>query len=156
VLALTEAMRAPVGLVVEERDRILRLLRVQRVGDGRLDRLVVLGEGAVDHRVREEPSDALAVHDEWQPRRRILWAHRGWVIRDIAYPRRAVPLDARPLGVPRLAMDVGGCAVVHDSPIEGPAPGRVGVEAPARALVLRRVGDAVPPLLEVGRVPIAA
>src|SRR5262249_22212834 len=61
----------------------------------------------------------------------------------------AVPLDARPLGVPRLAGRVGRRAVVHDAPVERPAPGPVGVEAEAGRVVALRVPDAVAPLGEV-------
>src|SRR2546428_5534147 len=61
---LAEAIWPTGGLVVEERDRVLGLIRVQRVRDRRLDRLVMLRGRTVVHRGREEPAAALAPHCE--------------------------------------------------------------------------------------------
>ena len=129
---------------------------MERVIDRRLDGLVVLRERTIAHRVREEPTDAFAVHDERQPRRGILRVHRRRVVGHVALPARAVPLDAGALRVPWLAVEVGRRAVVHDAAVERPAPGPLRIEAHARRVVLLRVGDAVPPLAEVPILGVAA
>src|SRR2546421_7022860 len=114
---------------------------MQRVGDRRLVRLVVLREWSIEHRTREDPTDSLAVHDERKPGRWVLRIHRRRVVGDIAGPGRPVPLDAGALGVPRLPIEVRGRAVVEDATVEWPAPGPVGVEAHTRRVVLLRVRD---------------
>ncbi len=129
---------------------------MERILHRRLDRLVVLGERAVDHAVAEEPADPLAVHDERQVRVRIFGIHGGRVVGHVANPLRAVPADARPLGIPRRAVEVGGGAVVQDTTVQGPAPRPVGVEAHPGGVVGRGVLDSAPPLHQVSGVRIRA
>ena len=77
------------------------------IGDWRFDRLVVLGKRPVDHAVAEEATNTFAVHDERQPRIRVVWVHGRGIVRNIADPLAAVPGDAGALGVPRFAVEVG-------------------------------------------------
>src|SRR5947209_13923977 len=113
---------------------------MQRVLDRRLDWLVVFGEGPVEHRAGEEPSDALAVHDERSPGLRVARLHRGRVVGHVALPLlvRRVPFDPRTRRVPPLAMEIRGGAAVQDPAIERPAPRPAVIEAHAgRTVVLR-------------------
>src|SRR5262249_48045012 len=103
----------------------------------------------IHHRSGEETAGALAVHDERQPGGGVGGVHGGRVVGHVAHPAGAVPLDARPLGIPRLAGRVGRGAVVHDATVERPAPGPVGVQPQAGRVVALRVPDAVTPLGEV-------
>ncbi len=91
-----------------------------------LERLVVLGEGAV-HAVRsEEPAHALRFHDE---RRDRPW--RSTAVRDIAGPLTARPPNDRPLWVPRSPLEIDRGPVVKDPPVGRPAecPARVQTDA---------------------------
>ncbi len=103
---------------------------MQGIRDGRFDGFVVLGEWAVSQRCREEPADALGKHDECAERpRRGVGLHVG----DITDPLLAVPLDADAGRVPRLAVGIGGGAVVHDA--FGVDAGMQPVTAKGRAVV---------------------
>ena len=156
LLRAAEAVRPARHLVVQERDRRGRVVRMERVLHRRLDRLVVLRERSIDHAVAEQAADAFAVHDERQPGLRIVRVHRRRVVRDVADPLAAVPGDARSRRIPRLAVEVGRRTVVHHTPIERPAPRPVRIEAHARRIVRLRVADAGAALHQVARVRVAA
>src|SRR5438445_7464712 len=101
----------------------------------------MLRERPVEHRAREGPSDALAVHDERPPPLRIFRIHRGRIVWHVPLPflLRRNPLDTRTRRVPRLAVEVRGGAVVHDAAVERPAPCPTVVVAHAGGLVLLRI-----------------
>src|SRR5438445_1799611 len=131
---------------------------MQRVLDRRLDWLVVFGEGPVEHRAGEEPSDALAVHDERSPGLRVGRLQRGLGVGHVALPLlvRRVPCGPRTRRVPRLALEVGGGAVVQDPAIERPAARPAVIEAHAGRIVLLGILDAGPPLREIAGFGIRA
>ena len=147
----------PAGrLVIQKCHRRCRVRRMKRVLDGRFDRLVVLREWPVDHAVAEQAADSLAVHDEGQPGLRIVRIHHLGIVRHIANPLAAVPGDSRPRRVPRLAVEIGRGPVVHDPPVERPAPGPLREEAHAGWVVGLQVLDSVSALHEVAILGVAA
>ena len=82
--------------------------------------------------------------------------HGRRVIGNVAHPLAAVPRDARAGRVPRLAVEVGRRPVVHDAPVERPAPSPVGIKVHAGRVVRLGVLDPVPPLHEIARIEVAA
>ncbi len=66
VSLLGGAVLVHIGLVFLH-DRIVRLIRMQRIRDRAFDRLVEFGERPIGHGAErnEEPADAFGIHDEW-------------------------------------------------------------------------------------------
>ena len=86
-----EAVRPACRFVVEKRHRRGGVVGMKWIGDWRFDGLVVFGKRPIDHAVAEEPADALAIHDERQPRFRVVRVHRRRIVRNITDPLAAVP-----------------------------------------------------------------
>src|SRR5207247_10365231 len=95
---------------------------MQRIGHGRFDRFVVFWEWSVDHAVAEQPTHALAIHDEREPRVGVVRVHRQRIVGDIADPLTAIPCDPRPRRIPWLAVEVRCGAAVTDASDARPAP----------------------------------
>ena len=118
--------------------RIIRLLRVQRIGDRAFDRLVVFGKRPVRERGerREDAAHALRIHDE-RPhviRRVRIGFEVGNVIADPLL-LRLVPPDLSAVGIPGLAGRIARGAVVHHAAIRRPRPRPVRINAEAGRIV---------------------
>src|SRR6516164_9325264 len=141
----------PGGGVVECRG----VAGAQRVtGQRCLERLVVLGEGALGHgAARKEAADAIGVHDEGPHAERRILIYL--VVRHVgAAPGGSVPGDELAARIERLPARVAGRAVVHDAPVgrpgEGPVEcladaGGIGAVAPRHQVAIRTPRAAVDP-----------
>ena len=133
------------------------LLRVKRVGDWRLLRLVVRGERAVDHPLGgEQPGLAVGLHDEGVVSRqrrgpaeiRVRAAAGGAVDHEVGHvvtdpaSLRLVPPDVLLPFAPRFAVRVGRRPVVEDPPVGRPRPAPFRL-APPLAAVRHAVGRVV-------------
>ena len=113
-----EVVREHTGSRVVER---LRLARAQRVvGEGGLERLIVLREWAFDQIAAcEEARNAFGVHDE-RPHAEC-GVLVGLVVRYVhAAPCRTVPRDELALRIKWFAARIAGGTVVHHAPVRGP------------------------------------
>src|SRR5215472_8018915 len=98
--------------------------RMQHIGYGRFRGLIEFAEWPFRKLPgHEETRYAFGQHDKRSHAR--IGRAVGLVVRNIAYPFLAVPVDYRALGIPRLTGRVGRTAVVHDAPVGRP------VETPA-------------------------
>ena len=127
---------------------------MQRVSaERRFHRLVVFREWPFCQLVeRKQATQPFRLHDK---RPGIAARRGGVVVRDIIpCPLRAVPLDQHAFWIPRLAVHVGGGAVIQHAAVQrprpGPAqriaqPGRVGVIAVRHLVTLLRPAAGVDP-----------
>jgi hypothetical protein len=119
------------------RDRILRLIRMQRIRDWALRGFVVfrertVGDGADGHK---QTADAFRVHDEWT--HASFWVGIRFEIGNVvAHPLlfALAPPDLLAVWIPGFAVEIAGGAVVEDTPIHRPRPRPVGMNAKTRRI----------------------
>ncbi|MCY1232590.1 hypothetical protein D9M72_450900 [compost metagenome] len=133
------------------------------LGDRAFNRLVMLGEGAVDHAADgEQAPNAFGQHDEGADGRAGRRSERK-VGHVSAHPFLAVPMQDLALGVPGVPHLVHRGAVVEDAAVGRPGPGParriaqagVGVVAPGHLVARLGPGTGEDPAIARGRAVVA-
>ena len=106
-----------------ERRGVVQLFGEGMAADGALERLIVLGQGAVVAARAEDLAHAVGGHDERILALRGIGHGRPGTVRHIAHPLAVLPGDDRLVGLVGLAVGIDRGPVVQDAAVDRPGPG---------------------------------